>query len=227
MSAEMLVAAIAALIVGLAVGFALWGRPLRQAASREEDFKAAIRDLASAQKEVEQIAPLQVEVARLRAVELEHERLKSAADERERQHAERTAQLKEQFETVAAAVLDKSHKAFIERADETFTKHREAATEGLEKNKAALGELLQPVKETLTRYEAHLKEVEQARTGAYEGLREQIGLMREGQERVSGEAAKLVNVLRNAPKARGRWGEQQLRRVLEMAGLSNHCDFAE
>ena len=86
---------------------------------------------------------------------------------------------------------------------------------------------MQPVKETLTRYEANLKELEQVRAGAYEGLKEQIGMMREGQERVSGEAARLVSVLRNAPKARGRWGEQQLRRVLEMAGLSNHVDFAE
>ena len=54
----------------------------------------------------------------------------------------------------------------------------------------------------------------------------QIEAMRTGTERVSAEAAKLVNALRNAPKARGRWGEQQLRNVLESCGLSEHCDFA-
>lgn len=227
MTIEALVVAAAAFVAGLLAGYLFWGRAPKNAAPSADAFSAAIRDLASAQKEIEQIAPLRAENERLRGVELEHERLKSVAAERDRQHAERAAQLKEQFEVVAASVIDRSHKAFIERADETFTRHREAASEGLEKNKAALTELLQPVKETLTRYETNLKAIEMARTGAYEGLKEQIGLMREGQDKVSGEAARLVHALRNAPKARGRWGEHQLRRVLEMAGLSAQVDFAE
>src|SRR3546814_5909833 len=63
------------------------------------------------------------------------------------------------------------------------------------------------------------------RRDAFGLLHGQIAAMREGTERVSSEAAKLVNALRNAPKARGRWGEQQLRNVLDSCGLSEHADF--
>ena len=71
-----------------------------------------------------------------------------------------------------------------------------------------------------------MQKVEAERRDAFGLLSGQIDAMRTGTERVSAEAAKLVNALRNAPKARGRWGEQQLRNVLESCGLSEHCDFA-
>ncbi|HEX3676524.1 MAG TPA: DNA recombination protein RmuC, partial [Sphingomicrobium sp.] len=86
--------------------------------------------------------------------------------------------------------------------------------------------LLQPVHERLERYETTVQKVEAERRDAFGMLSGQIEAMRTGTERVSAEAAKLVNALRNAPKARGRWGEQQLRNVLETCGLSEHCDFA-
>ena len=86
--------------------------------------------------------------------------------------------------------------------------------------------LLQPVHDRLERYETTVQKVEAERRDAFGLLSGQIDAMRTGTERVSAEAAKLVNALRNAPKARGRWGEQQLRNVLESCGLSEHCDFA-
>ena len=216
--------ALVALLAGLAAGWWVWGRA---AARHREKFLAAIRDLDAAKRDVEALVPLRAENERLRAVEIEHASFTAAAAERDRQHAEHLRQLEKQFSALAQDVLDKSQESFVKRAEETLKRHREAASDGLEKNRVALTELLQPVKETLTRYETSLKEIEAARHGAYEGLREQIGLMREGQEKVSGEAARLVHALRNAPKARGRWGEHQLRRVLEMAGLSSQVDFAE
>ena len=85
--------------------------------------------------------------------------------------------------------------------------------------------LLQPVHERLQRYEDSVTKVEEERRKDFGVLTGQIEAMRSGTERVSAEAAKLVNALRNAPKARGRWGEQQLRNVLESCGLSEHCDF--
>ncbi|MBB4632039.1 DNA recombination protein RmuC [Sphingosinicella soli] len=224
MTTAHLLVGLLALLVGIAAGWWLWGRA---AARHLEKFLAAIRDLDAAKREVEALAPLRAENARLRDVEIEHAGFIAAAAERDRQHADHLLRLEKQFGALAQDVLDKSQESFVKRAEETLKRHREAASDGLEKNKLALTELLQPVKETLSRYETSLKEIETARHGAYEGLREQIGLMREGQERVSGEAARLVHALRNAPKARGRWGEHQLRRVLEMAGLSSQVDFAE
>ena len=88
-----------------------------------------------------------------------------------------------------------------------------------------LGALLRPVTERLQRYEEGVARVEQERRGAFSELKGQIEAMRVGQEKVSSEAAKLVNSLRNAPKSRGRWGEQQLRNVLESCGLAEHTDF--
>lgn len=224
MTIEQLLVGLAALVLGFAAGFAVWGRA---AAANRDRFLAAIRDLDSAKKDAEALAPLARENERLRAVEIEYAGFLAAATERERQHAGHVQNLEIQFGRLAQDVLDKSQETFVKRAEETLKRHRDAASEGLEKNKAALSELLHPVKETLTRYETNLKEIETARTGAYEGLKEQIGLMREGQDKVSGEAARLVHALRSAPKARGRWGEHQLRRVLEMAGLSSQVDFAE
>jgi DNA recombination protein RmuC len=81
------------------------------------------------------------------------------------------------------------------------------------------------VSERLQRYEEGVAKVEAERRDAFGELKGQIEQMRIGQERVSSEAAKLVNSLRNAPKSRGRWGEQQLRNVLETCGLSEHTDF--
>jgi len=215
------------LLAGLALGWFVWGRPLEAQKSREDDFRKAIRDLAVSQKEVEQIGPLRDEVAELRPDREALAALRAQQGERDRQHEERTQQLKQQFETVAAQVLERSHEAFVKRADETFAKHREAATDGLEKNKIALNDLLQPVRDTLTRYENSLKEMETARTGAYEGLKEQILLMREGQERVATEASRLRTTLRSSSGSAGRWGEEQCRNVLERAGLQEGIDFEE
>lgn len=221
MSVEIALASIVALAIGVGIGggigWWLWGRA---AAEFREKFLAAIRDLDA-------MAPIKAENERLRAIEIEHASFKAAAEERDRQHAEKLAALESHFASLAQQVLDRSQSVFVERAEETLKRHREAAEQDLGKNRAALGELLGPVRETLTKYEAQLKEIEEKRASAYGAITNAIADVRMGQERVQSEAAKLVNALRNAPKARGRWGEHQLRRVLEMAGLSPHVDFAE
>jgi DNA recombination protein RmuC len=126
--------------------------------------------------------------------------------------------LSAQFSEVGAKLLESAQRQFLDRADERFKQSEETAGQGLKA-------LLQPVHERLTRYEETVTKVEAERRDAFGLLHGQIESMRTGTERVSSEAAKLVNALRNAPKARGRWGEQQLKNVLESCGLSEHADF--
>ncbi|MGB3721821.1 MAG: DNA recombination protein RmuC [Pacificimonas sp.] len=253
MESQTLIAVIAALAIGaglgVLIGWFVWGQSrnalagalaaveaerdtLRAekeagadalATARSEKALAA-RDAETARERLEEIRP---ELERLRQVELAHEQLKSSRDEREKAFAEREADIDTRFATLADAALGKSTEAFLKRAEETLVRHREQAGQGLEKNREELGKLILPMRETLTKYEAQLKEIEEKRAGAYGAITNAIADVKLGQERVSQEAQRIVGALRNAPKARGRWGEHQLRRVLEMAGLSKHCDFAE
>jgi DNA recombination protein RmuC len=123
-----------------------------------------------------------------------------------------------QFRVIGDQLLEKAHKDFLEKAGERFSK---ADVQSEQKLKA----LLQPVEATLKRYEEGLQRVEKERVDHYAGLREAVELVRTGQGQVRDETRNLVNALRSSPKARGRWGEQSLRNVLEHAGLSPYADF--
>jgi DNA recombination protein RmuC len=83
-----------------------------------------------------------------------------------------------------------------------------------------------PLRDALGKVEVHLRELEQARLTAYASLSAQVGFMRSTGEALRDQTSSLVNALR-APQARGRWGEMQLRRVVELAGMVEHCDFTE
>lgn len=154
-------------------------------------------------------------IARLEALAEERER---SFEQQKRDLIEAKEHLSAQFSEIGSRVLGEAQKQFLQRADERF--HQAG-----EKNEARLKMLLDPVGEKLKAYEAQVERVEKDRTEAYGDLKGLIGEMKQGQERVQSEAAKLVNSLRNAPKARGRWGEQQLKNVLESCGLSEYVDF--
>lgn len=147
--------------------------------------------------------------------------------ERERAHQTQLKQLNDletkletRFGELASHAVESAHDKFLKRADEKLN-----AT-GIQ-NEAKLNELLNPVKDTLQRYEADLRELEKDRKGAYEGLAAQISIMREGQERVASEALRLRTALRSSTGEVGRWGEDQCRNVLERAGLQEGIDFEE
>ena len=123
-----------------------------------------------------------------------------------------------QFHEVGAKLLSEAQKQFLERADARFN-------QASEKSDAQLKALLQPVEATLKRYEEGLSKVEKERVGSYEALREAVTLLHAGHAQVRDETRNLVNALRSSPKARGRWGEQSLKNVLEQAGLTPYADF--
>lgn len=216
MTLPLILAVVAALVVGAMIGWLFAGRQAGGLkAERDglaERFRIAVTDLA-AEAEARKAADIQL------ASLLAEQRARDAAhDAQIAQLKEAQAALTAQFREVGQAMLGEAQKNFLERADQRFRQSEESAGQNLKA-------LLQPVHERLAKYEEAVGKVEAERRDAFGLLHGQIAAMREGTERVSSEAAKLVNALRNAPKARGRWGEQQLRNVLESCGLSEHADF--
>ncbi len=138
--------------------------------------------------------------------------------------AERT--LREAFESLSSEALRRNNQSFLELAKETLASYQEQATGELERRKQAIDALVQPVRETLDRFDAKIQDVEKARLEAYSSLREQVVALGATQQTLHAETSNLVKALR-APNVRGRWGEIQLRRVVELAGMLEHCDFSE
>ncbi len=225
--------ALVALLVGLVVGYLAGNRGLARVRSERDQtldrFREAITELAATDERAKAVPRLE---AALEAVQREREearteaaRLKATQAERELAFEARLSQLQEareqlsqQFSEIGGKLLGEAQKAFLERADQRFN-------QAGEQHEAKLKLLLSPVQDTLKRYEDGLSKVEKERVDSYAGLREAVELVRAGQTQVRDEAAKLVNALRASPKARGRWGEQTLRNVLEQAGLSPYADF--
>ena len=214
--AELILVALLALAAGLLVGWLVAGR---RAGALSSDL--AVANSRAADAEVVRQARDAVEAERNDAMR-ELAGLKAQAVARDEAHATALRSLREsmetQFNAAAAKALENAQAQFLTRADERFRQSEETSGKSLKA-------LLQPVTDRLQRYEEGVRKVEDERRSAFGELKGQIETMRVGQERVSSEAAKLVNALRNAPKARGRWGEQQLRNVLESCGLSEHADF--
>jgi DNA recombination protein RmuC len=135
-------------------------------------------------------------------------------------------QLAERFQALSAEALDASTSRFLQVAEGRLqTANANASTE-LETRRAAVEHLVGPLKETLARVEAQLRESDEARTRSHAALAEQVHLARQTSEQLRAQTQALVTALRR-PEARGRWGELQLRRVVELAGMSARCDFDE
>jgi len=154
----------------------------------------------------------------------------SAADERARAAEQRTAlvdgQLAERFQALSAQALDASARRLLEMAEGRFSAANARAAGELETRKAAVEGLVGPLKETLARVEAQLRESDAQRAASHAALAEQMTITRRSSDELNRQTQALVTALRR-PEARGRWGEMQLRRVVELAGMSARCDFDE
>lgn len=132
--------------------------------------------------------------------------------------------LSETFRALSADVLETSSESFLKRAEEAFTRYREGAAHELEVRSRAIDSVVAPLKETLDRFEQVLRDMENRRVSAYSALNEQIQSLVDSEKELRKEASNLARALR-APTARGRWGEIQLRRIVELAGMVKYCDF--
>ena len=134
------------------------------------------------------------------------------------------AEIERKFVALAAEALEKNNNSFLNLVTERFEKHKAGADEDLARRQQAIETLVKPIGEGLTRFERQVGEIEKAREGAYRAVTEQVRAIADGQLRLKTETNRLVQALRQ-PKTRGRWGEYQLRTVLEMVGMSEHVDF--
>ncbi|MDE2995129.1 MAG: DNA recombination protein RmuC [Bacteroidota bacterium] len=135
-------------------------------------------------------------------------------------------ELMKQFDALSRKALDLNSKSFLELAKTQMEKMITNVDAKEEKRKLELEKLVNPLSKSLEDVSKHVREVEKEREKAYASITEQVKGLSEAQIAIRKEASNLVNALRR-PSVRGRWGEMQLRRVVEMAGMLDHCDFEE
>lgn len=131
-----------------------------------------------------------------------------------------------EFKALSADALSKNTDEFLKLARESFGKLQQQSASELDKRQQAIDSLVKPLKESLEKVDAKIGEIEKARASAYGALSEQLKSLTTSQTQLQAEAAKLSTALRSTTTA-GTWGELQLRRVVEMSGMTAYCDFVE
>lgn len=162
----------------------------------------------------QELASLQTRLEEERKAALEKQEMLRDAQER----------LSDAFKAISADALKHNNEAFIGLAHATLQKFQEGARSDLDKRQTAIDQLVKPVHETLGKFDAKIGELETARLEAYVGLSEQVRGLLTTHELLQRETSNLAKAL-SSPGARGRWGELQLHRVAEIAGMVRYCDF--
>ena len=186
-------------------------------------FGALLGFLLAQLRALKQSGALRAELESARA-QLEAERRAQA--ERSAALAQAEQRLRESFEALAAQALKNNNELFLTVARETLGREQALAQSGLKERESAIAQLIQPLRSALEKTEQQAQSLERERREAYAALRTQIESLASGQTQLQRETRNLVTALRR-PEVRGRWGEVTLRRLVELAGLTEHCDFTE
>ena len=228
---RVIVGIVIGLVLGLAVGLCVHvaerGRlkaERRGAQARAADMRTQADRLAARLDEAT-AAAADAEKARAVLASECNQMRRSNETARERAESEHR-HLVATFAELSAEALAKNNEQFLALAETKLGQAHTAAQGDLAQRHQAIAQLLGPLSETLSRYEVGLRQIEVERKGAYEGLSEKVAQLTLGNEQLQKETRNLVTALRS-PQSRGRWGEIQLRRVVEMAGMLEHCDFDE
>jgi DNA recombination protein RmuC len=214
--------------LGILIGAAFAAMSAKsKTAAADERRRALDQDLTAArgalERQTAEIRSLTEARASLNAT-LASER--QAAEEKLQLLADTSEQLKSQFKAMAAAALENNNANFLQLANSTLQKFQTQASGELAQKEQAVKNLVEPIAQSLTGINKQIQALEQARSQAYGTLTNQVGSLLETQKALQTETGNLVKALRE-PQARGRWGELQLHRVIEMAGMLDFCDFEE
>ena len=212
MDASLIIVAIVALALGALIGWLLGSKSAAAAKEVTESLRSQLNSVIQ-ERDVNRDA-----ATKLAAME-------AAQQERDRSFQERLEELRNleakvegRFGDLAGKAVEQAHDAFLKRADEKLgASGKESA--------AKLETLLQPMRDTLKRYEDDLKKFDEKREGSFGALQQAVTQMLGENEKTRRETQRLANVMVSSPKARGRWGEEQLRTILESAGLREGIDF--
>jgi DNA recombination protein RmuC len=217
-----------AVLVGAAFGIALAWLGLRlRSAGTEARLSLIEKDLATARNEAvrqqEANSRLRENAAALEST-LQHER-QSAAEKLELINRA-TDELREAFQALASDALKSNNQSFLQLAKASLEKFQSEAKGDLEARQKAVETLVAPIKESLNKVDTQIQQIEKERSQAYGTLTEQVQSLIGTQKALQAETGNLVKALRT-PSVRGRWGEIQLKRVVEIAGMEAYCDFDE
>ncbi len=164
--------------------------------------------------------------AELEAARAQLEAERRAQSERSGALAQAEQRLRESFDSLAAQALKNNNELFLAVARETLGREQALSQSGMKERETAIAQLIQPLRSALEKTEQQVQSLERERREAYTALRTQIETLASGQSQLQRETRNLVTALRR-PEVRGRWGEVTLRRLVELAGLTEHCDFTE
>ena len=151
---------------------------------------------------------------------------RSAAEEKQAMLAALQEQMTDSYRALSASALKENNRAFMDLAQATLSRFMETASRDLDQRGKSVRDTVKPIRESLDRYERQIQALERSRQNAYGGLTEQIHTLIRSQQALEKETGKLAKALR-LPHVRGRWGEITLKRVAELAGMQERCDFFE
>ncbi len=213
----------------LAVGsFAfLWLIERKNLKMQKEKFNQTFDKLSNSEQKCQDIeTQLREQTLVASEYKTKYEEFKIHSEEKLKLIEESQKTLKESFKMLSVEALEKNNSQFLNLAKEAFEKTQEKVTGDLDKKKDVIKEMFAPIKESMYKMGEGMQKLEKERKADQEGLKERLSLMISQEKELKKETQALTRALRT-PNIRGRWGEIQLKRVAELSGMINHCDFVE